>query len=201
MCGVQIVTIEYYILSEKYHNVQVTWLHSSAVLRYSERTHRDYISVLVQGNLGSWDFKSKRQQGVFCPEGMCRAHMFALAVTEQLETWPEQARHRQWVSTCLPPIHNGLIWHPVCMKWSSICELWGIHICWWLCCFIWLCRWCPAHECLNVVDSSIVCSHRLPWNSTIIVRIQIYSALMKVFVYVHQSFVKDEFRWGRAGTF
>ena len=55
----------------------------------------------VQGKLGSWDFKSKRQQGVFCPEGMCRAHMFALAVTEQLETWPEQARHRQWVSVSL----------------------------------------------------------------------------------------------------
>ena len=57
--------------------------------------------MLVQGKLGSWDFKSKRQQGVFCPEGMCRAHMFALAVTEQLESWPEQARHRQWVSVFL----------------------------------------------------------------------------------------------------
>ncbi|CAK9215985.1 unnamed protein product [Sphagnum troendelagicum] len=52
---------------------------------------------LLQGKLGSWDFKSKRQQGVFCPEGLCRAHMFALAVTEQLDNWPEQhARHRQW---------------------------------------------------------------------------------------------------------
>ena len=49
--------------------------------------------------LGSWDFKSKRQQGVFCPEGLCRAYMFALAVTEQLDTWPEQhSRQRQWVS-------------------------------------------------------------------------------------------------------
>ncbi|XP_024381617.1 nudix hydrolase 16, mitochondrial-like isoform X5 [Physcomitrium patens] len=51
----------------------------------------------LQGMLGTWDFKSKRQQGVFCPEGLCRAYMFALDVTEQLETWPEQhARQRQW---------------------------------------------------------------------------------------------------------
>jgi hypothetical protein len=56
----------------------------------------------VQGELGSWDFKSKRKQGIFCPEGLCRAHMFALAVTEQLDTWPEQhARQRQWVRVVL----------------------------------------------------------------------------------------------------
>jgi hypothetical protein len=56
--------------------------------------------VILQDMLGSWDFKSKRQQGVFCPEGLCRAYMFALAVTEQLETWPEQhSRQRQWVSS------------------------------------------------------------------------------------------------------
>ncbi|KAG0583604.1 hypothetical protein KC19_3G148700 [Ceratodon purpureus] len=52
---------------------------------------------LLQDMLGSWDFKSKRQQGVYCPEGLCRAYMFALAVTEQLDTWPEQhSRQRQW---------------------------------------------------------------------------------------------------------
>ncbi len=63
----------------------------------------------MQGKLGSWDFKSKRQQGVFCPEGLCRAHMFALAVTEQLDNWPEQhARHRQWVS--LTPILPHFQW-------------------------------------------------------------------------------------------
>lgn len=51
----------------------------------------------LKGCLGSWDFKSKRQQGDCSPEGLCRAHMFALAVTEQLESWPEQhARQRQW---------------------------------------------------------------------------------------------------------
>ncbi|KAL3686310.1 hypothetical protein R1sor_008884 [Riccia sorocarpa] len=51
----------------------------------------------LQEKLGEWYFKSKRQQGDFCPEGLCKAHMFALAVDEQLESWPEQhARQRQW---------------------------------------------------------------------------------------------------------
>eukprot|EP00249_Psilotum_nudum_P016652 c25931_g1_i2 orf=613-1176(+) len=53
---------------------------------------------LLQESLGLWDFKSKRQQSDCSPEGLCRAHMFALAVTEQLESWPEQhARQRQWL--------------------------------------------------------------------------------------------------------
>ncbi|BBN10811.1 diphosphoinositol-polyphosphate diphosphatase [Marchantia polymorpha subsp. ruderalis] len=53
----------------------------------------------LQEKLGEWDFKSKRQQGDCCPEGLCKAHMFALAVNEQLESWPEQhARQRQWFS-------------------------------------------------------------------------------------------------------
>jgi 8-oxo-dGTP pyrophosphatase MutT (NUDIX family) len=73
---------------------------------------------LLQGKLGSWDFKSKRQQGVFCPEGLCRAHMFALAVTEQLDNWPEQhARHRQWVS--LTPILPSLPWVFCALFYSS----------------------------------------------------------------------------------
>ena len=51
---------------------------------------------LLQDLLGSWDYKSKGLQGVSCPEGLCRAYMFPLAVTEQLDTWPENSRHRQW---------------------------------------------------------------------------------------------------------
>lgn len=52
----------------------------------------------LKGCLGSWDFKSKRQQGNCSPEGLCRAHMFALAVTEELDSWPEQhARQRRWL--------------------------------------------------------------------------------------------------------
>ncbi|CAM6088577.1 unnamed protein product [Calypogeia fissa] len=52
---------------------------------------------ILKEKLGTWDFKSKRQQGESCPEGLCRANMFALSVTEQLDTWPEQhARQRQW---------------------------------------------------------------------------------------------------------
>ncbi|KAL2624317.1 hypothetical protein R1flu_008562 [Riccia fluitans] len=51
----------------------------------------------LKEKLGEWYFKSKRQQGDCCPEGLCRAYMFALAVNEQLESWPEQhARQRQW---------------------------------------------------------------------------------------------------------
>lgn len=55
--------------------------------------------VNVQGCIGSWDFKSKRQQGHHSPDGLCRAYMFALVVKEELDFWPEQqSRKRQWVS-------------------------------------------------------------------------------------------------------
>lgn len=54
---------------------------------------------LLHAHLGTWDFKSKHQQGVNCPEGLCRARMFPLAVTDQLDLWPEQhLRRRQWFS-------------------------------------------------------------------------------------------------------
>eukprot|EP00249_Psilotum_nudum_P016653 c25931_g1_i4 orf=657-1229(+) len=65
---------------------------------------------LLQESLGLWDFKSKRQQGDCSPEGLCRAHMFSLAVTEQLESWPEQhARQRQWltITEALEQCHHG----------------------------------------------------------------------------------------------
>ena len=56
----------------------------------------------MQGCLGFWDFKSKRQQGDCSPEGLCRAFMFALVVTEVLDSWPEKhARERRWVSNNL----------------------------------------------------------------------------------------------------
>ncbi|CAM6117920.1 unnamed protein product [Calypogeia fissa] len=55
---------------------------------------------ILKQNLGTWDFKSKRRQlGGSSPESLCRANMFALLVTEQLDTWPEQhGRQRQWFS-------------------------------------------------------------------------------------------------------
>ena len=49
--------------------------------------------------LGCWEFKSKRQQSEQNSDGLCRAYMFPLFVTEEFETWPEQhARERHWVS-------------------------------------------------------------------------------------------------------
>lgn len=51
----------------------------------------------LKGCLGTWDFKSKRQQGDCSPDGLCRAYMYALIVTEELDSWPEQhARQRHW---------------------------------------------------------------------------------------------------------
>lgn len=53
----------------------------------------------LKGCIGSWDFKSKRQQSHHSPEGLCRAYMFALIVKEELDTWPEQhSRERHWLT-------------------------------------------------------------------------------------------------------
>ncbi|KQJ88349.1 nudix hydrolase 13, mitochondrial isoform X2 [Brachypodium distachyon] len=57
----------------------------------------------VKGNinvvpLGEWIFKSKSKQGSCGLEGACKGFMFALQVTELLESWPEQITHgRRWV--------------------------------------------------------------------------------------------------------
>ncbi|GAB4851749.1 Nudix hydrolase 16, mitochondrial [Ancistrocladus abbreviatus] len=49
--------------------------------------------------LGCYDFKSKTLQDEFCPEGKCKAAMFALHVKEELQSWPEQnTRQRSWLS-------------------------------------------------------------------------------------------------------
>lgn len=49
--------------------------------------------------LGFYDFKSKTHQDEFCPEGMCRAAVFALHVKEELTSWPEQnTRQRSWLT-------------------------------------------------------------------------------------------------------
>ncbi|KAG0470484.1 hypothetical protein HPP92_016591 [Vanilla planifolia] len=49
--------------------------------------------------LGYYEFRSKTHQDEFCPEGLCRAAMFPLLVTEELVSWPEQStRLRRWVS-------------------------------------------------------------------------------------------------------
>ncbi|KAL5797326.1 hypothetical protein ACOSQ2_002146 [Xanthoceras sorbifolium] len=57
----------------------------------------------VKGNLraklGVWEFRSKSKQELCSLEGGCKGYMFALEVTEELETWPEQEnRSRKWLS-------------------------------------------------------------------------------------------------------
>ncbi|GMH06900.1 hypothetical protein Nepgr_008740 [Nepenthes gracilis] len=48
--------------------------------------------------LGIWEFRSKSSQSTCSLEGGCRGYMFALEVTEELETWPEQGNHhRKWL--------------------------------------------------------------------------------------------------------
>ncbi|XP_021683178.2 nudix hydrolase 16, mitochondrial isoform X2 [Hevea brasiliensis] len=48
--------------------------------------------------MGYYHFKSKTLQDECCPEGLCKASMFALFVKEELESWPEQiTRTRSWL--------------------------------------------------------------------------------------------------------
>ncbi|XP_071724190.1 nudix hydrolase 16, mitochondrial-like [Rutidosis leptorrhynchoides] len=50
--------------------------------------------------LGDYHFKSKSLQDEFTPEGLCKAAMFALFVTEELQSWPEEStRQRSWLNT------------------------------------------------------------------------------------------------------
>ncbi|KAA8530047.1 hypothetical protein F0562_004756 [Nyssa sinensis] len=54
--------------------------------------------ILKENHLGVWDFRSKSRQEICSLEGGCRGYMFALQVTEELETWPEQENHdRKWI--------------------------------------------------------------------------------------------------------
>ncbi|CAN6251701.1 unnamed protein product [Urochloa humidicola] len=49
--------------------------------------------------LGHWVFKSKSSQNSTSPRGACKGYIFAMEVTEELESWPEQDTHsRRWVS-------------------------------------------------------------------------------------------------------
>ncbi|XP_031260527.1 nudix hydrolase 13, mitochondrial-like [Pistacia vera] len=55
--------------------------------------------LLGENPLGVWEFRSKSKQNSCSNEGGCRGYMFVLEVTEELETWPEQANHdRKWLS-------------------------------------------------------------------------------------------------------
>jgi hypothetical protein len=57
------------------------------------------VGYLHKQLLGFYDFKSKKLQDEFSPEGMCRAAVFALHVKEELASWPEQStRQRRWLT-------------------------------------------------------------------------------------------------------
>ncbi|XP_059447156.1 nudix hydrolase 13, mitochondrial-like [Corylus avellana] len=56
--------------------------------------------ILSETPLGDWMFRSKSRQKSCSLEGGCRGYMFALKVTEELDSWPEQANYdRKWLTT------------------------------------------------------------------------------------------------------
>ncbi|KAK9277216.1 hypothetical protein L1049_006755 [Liquidambar formosana] len=56
--------------------------------------------ILGENPLGFWEFRSKSRQNSSSMEGGCRGYMFALEVTEELDSWAEQANHdRKWLTT------------------------------------------------------------------------------------------------------
>lgn len=56
--------------------------------------------ILREIPLGVWKFRSKSTQDICSLEGGCKGYMFALEVTEELDSWPEQEnRDRKWLNT------------------------------------------------------------------------------------------------------
>ncbi|MFQ6637332.1 hypothetical protein Gotur_013822 [Gossypium turneri] len=54
---------------------------------------------LQEDPLGVWEFRSKSRQNCCNMEGGCRGYMFALEVTEELDSWAEQTSYkRKWLS-------------------------------------------------------------------------------------------------------
>ncbi|KAL4346404.1 hypothetical protein GQ457_17G012950 [Hibiscus cannabinus] len=55
--------------------------------------------ILDEDPLGVWEFRSKSSQNCCSMEGGCRGYMFALEVTEELDSWAEQTSYkRKWLS-------------------------------------------------------------------------------------------------------
>ncbi|XP_050235231.1 nudix hydrolase 13, mitochondrial [Mercurialis annua] len=55
--------------------------------------------ILREEPLGVWHFRSKSKENLCSLEGGCKGFMFALEVTEELETWPEREnRDRIWLN-------------------------------------------------------------------------------------------------------
>lgn len=57
--------------------------------------------ILSDQPLGIWEFRSKSREKNGCKAGVggCRGHMYAMKVTQELESWPEQAIYiRKWLT-------------------------------------------------------------------------------------------------------
>ncbi|XP_041012641.1 nudix hydrolase 12, mitochondrial-like [Juglans microcarpa x Juglans regia] len=56
--------------------------------------------TLSENPIGVWEFRSKSKQNSSSLEGGCRGYMFALKVTEELDSWPEKDKYdRKWLTT------------------------------------------------------------------------------------------------------
>ncbi|KAF8390762.1 hypothetical protein HHK36_025289 [Tetracentron sinense] len=65
--------------------------------------------ILDEKHLGVWEFRSKSRQNSCSLEGGCKGYMFALEVTEELDSWPEQDNHeRKWVSMQKVLVNYGI---------------------------------------------------------------------------------------------
>lgn len=63
------------------------------------REEAGVIGKLNEIPLGVWEFRSKSKQNNGSPIGGCKGYMFALEVTEVLESWPEKEnRDRKWLN-------------------------------------------------------------------------------------------------------
>ncbi|GAB4847384.1 hypothetical protein Ancab_026442 [Ancistrocladus abbreviatus] len=68
-----------------------------------EAAHREAfeeagVRGIIKEELGDWQFRSKRRENLGCLEGGCKGYIFALEVTEELQSWPEQENHeRKWL--------------------------------------------------------------------------------------------------------
>ncbi|XP_052879268.1 nudix hydrolase 13, mitochondrial-like isoform X4 [Gossypium arboreum] len=60
--------------------------------------NRDDLVFPKEDPLGVWEFRSKSRQNCCNMEGGCRGYMFALEVTEELDSWAEQTSYkRKWL--------------------------------------------------------------------------------------------------------
>ncbi|XP_052879267.1 nudix hydrolase 13, mitochondrial-like isoform X3 [Gossypium arboreum] len=67
--------------------------------------NRDDLVFPKEDPLGVWEFRSKSRQNCCNMEGGCRGYMFALEVTEELDSWAEQTSYkRKWVSNKKPKL-------------------------------------------------------------------------------------------------